>query len=87
MKIQLIRQSQGKYQIVKSSNASNDVIIQRNRVKILDENKEVESIFLLEGLGQLSWLPIETTGNHEIFAQILVGPEIPKKSFGEEDLG
>ena len=86
MKIQLVKQDKGQYQIIRNLNHSEDVVIQRTRVKILDENKKLDAVYLLEGLGQLSWIPIETTGNHEVFVQVFVGPEIPKGSFGEEKL-
>lgn len=86
MKIQLVRLNRGKYEIIRNYNHSEDIIIQRTRVKILDEYKRLDKMYLLEGLGQLSWLPIETTGNHEVFAQIFVGDEIERQSFGEDYL-
>jgi len=76
LKIQLIRQNKGTYEIIRNFNHSEDIIIQRTRVKILDEHKRVDEVFLLEGLGQLSWIPVETTGNHEVFAQIFVGEKL-----------
>lgn len=85
MKIQLVRQKRGRYEIIRNYNHSEDIIIQRTRIKILDEFKNVNKMYLLEGLGQLSWLPIETTGNHEVFAQIFVGDEIDKTTFGNSE--
>ena len=86
MKIQLVKQDKGKYEIIRNCNHSEDVIIQKTRVKILNEFKKIDQVFVLEGLGQLSWIPIEATGNHEVFVQVFVGPEIPKGDFGEEEL-
>ena len=86
MKIQLVKQHKGKYEIIRNCNHSEDVIIQKTRVKILNEFKKIDAVYVLEGLGQLAWIPIEATGNHEIFSQIFVGPEIPKESFGEDGL-
>lgn len=84
MKIQLLQYNQGSYKIIRSFNHSEDVIIQKTRVKVLDEFKKVQCVYLLEGLGSLVWMPIDTTGNTEVFAQLFVGDEIPKESFGED---
>ena len=79
MKIQLIREREGKQNFVRSLGHSEDVIIQKTRVKILNQSGQVEEMYVLEGLGELSWLPIETTGNFEVSVKIFVGPTIEIK--------
>ena len=78
MKIQLVQISENhKQNLIRSFNHSEEIIIQRTRVKIIDRfSGKLLEMFSLEGLGQLAWVPIETTGNHEIFAQVFVGPPI-----------
>lgn len=83
MKIQLIKNNKGSYEIIRNLNHSEEVIIQRTQVKILDECKKIDSIYMLEGLGPLAWIPIPTTGNHEIFAQIYVGEKIIINELGK----
>ncbi len=78
MKIQLIRTiGDNKQCLIRSFTHSEEIIIQRTRVKIIDmHSRNILEVFHLEGLGQLAWVPIETTGDHEVFVQIFVGPKI-----------
>jgi len=56
---------------------SEEVIIQRTRVKVMYRNTgRVDAMYVLEGLGPTGWMTIETTGNQELFAYIYVGDEI-----------
>ena len=60
---------------------SEEVIIQRTRVKVMDRNTgKVSEMYVLEGLGPTGWMTIETTGNQELFAYIYVGDEISNYS-------
>jgi len=77
LKIHLIQRSDNKQNLIRSLNHSEEIIVERALVKIIDRHsgKIIEG-FTLEGLGQLAWIPIETTGNHEVFVQIFVGSQI-----------
>ena len=56
---------------------SEEIIIQRTRVKVMDRNSgRVDAMYVLEGLGPTGWMTIETTGNQELFAYVYVGNEI-----------
>jgi len=56
---------------------SEEVIIQRTRVKVVDQNTgKTSAMYILEGLGPTGWMTIETTGNQELFAYVYVGDEI-----------
>ena len=56
---------------------SEEIIIQRTRVKVMDRNRDkVNAMYVLEGLGPTGWMTIETTGNQELFAYVYVGDEI-----------
>ena len=78
MKIQLVKiYEDGKQKPVRIFSHSEEVIIQRTRVKIMDRNTgKVDAMYVLEGLGSTGWVTIETTGNKELFAYIYVGDEI-----------
>ena len=78
MKIQLIRiHEDGKQKPIRIFSHSEDVIIQRTRVKVIDRNTGKASVmYILEGLGATGWMTIDTTGNQELFAYIYVGDEI-----------
>ena len=78
MKIQLVRiHEDGKQQPIRIFSHSEEIIIQRTRVKIIEKNtSKVETMYVLEGLGPTGWMTIETTGNQELFAYIYVGDEI-----------
>jgi len=78
LKIQLIRiHEDGKQQPIRVFSHSEEVIIQRTRVKVIDRNTiKTEAMYVLEGLGPTGWMTIETTGNQELFAYIYVGDEI-----------
>ena len=78
MKIQLVRiHKDGKQKPIRIFSHSEEIIIQRTRVKIIDRNTDnVSAIYVLEGLGPTGWITIETTGNQELFAYIYVGDEI-----------
>jgi len=69
--------SDNKQNLIRSLNHSEEIIIEHTQVKVIDRysGKIIEG-FTLEGLGQLAWMPIETTGNHEVFVQIFVGSQI-----------
>jgi len=77
LKIHLIQTSDNKQNLIRSLNHSEEIVIERTQVKVIDRysGKTIER-FTLEGLGQLAWMPIETTGNHEVFVQIFVGSQI-----------
>ena len=80
MKIHLIQTLDNhKQNLIRSLNHSEEIVIERTLVKIIDRysGKTIE-MFTLEGLGQLAWVPIETTGSHEVFVQIFVGSKIEK---------
>ena len=78
MKIQLVRiDKDGKQKPIRIFSHSEEIIIQRTRVKIIDRNTgKVSVTYVLEGLGPTGWVTIETTGNQELFAYIYVGDEI-----------
>jgi len=78
LKIQLIRiHEDGKQQPIRIFSHSEEVIIQRTRVKVMERNTEkINVMYVLEGLGPTGWMTIETTGNQELFAYIYVGDEI-----------
>ena len=78
MKIQLVKIDDDGRQIpIRIFSHSEEVIIQRTRVKIMDRNTgKVDAMYVLEGLGPTGWMTIETTGNQELFAYIYVGNEI-----------
>ena len=81
MKIQLVKiYEDRKQKPVRIFSHSEEVIIQRTRVKIMDRNTgKVDAMYVLEGLGSTGWMTIETTGNQELFAYIYVGDEITDK--------
>ena len=78
MKIQLVRiYKDGRQKPVRIFSHSEEVIIQRTRVKVMDRNiGKTSAMYVLEGLGPTGWMTIETTGNQELFAYIYVGDEI-----------
>lgn len=78
MKIQLIRIDKNGRQIpIRIFSHSEEIIIQRTRVKITDRNAgKTDTTYVLEGLGPTGWMTIETTGNQELFAYIYVGNKI-----------
>ena len=78
MKIQLVRINEdGKQEPIRIFSHSEEIIIQRTRVKVIDRNTDnISAIYVLEGLGPTGWVTIETTGNQELFAYIYVGDEI-----------
>jgi len=78
LKIQLVKiHEDGKQQPIRIFSHSEEVIIQRTRVKVIDtDTGNVKSMYVLEGLGATGWMTIETTGNQELFAYIYVGDEI-----------
>ena len=80
MKIQLVKiDEDSKQKPIRIFSHSEDVIIQRTRVKVIDRNTgKISAMYVLEGLGATGWMTIETTGNQEIFAYIYVGDEITK---------
>lgn len=82
MKIQLVRiHEDGKQKPIRIFSHSEDVIIQRTRVKVIDRNTgKAETMYVLEGLGPTGWMTIETTGNQELFAYIYVGDEIANEN-------
>ncbi|MDH3779433.1 MAG: hypothetical protein OES15_01120 [Nitrosopumilus sp.] len=77
MKIQLIRiHEDGKQKPIRIFSHSEEIIIQRTRVKVMDRDTgKVNAMYVLEGLGPTGWMTIETTGNQELFAYIYVGDE------------
>ena len=83
MKIQLVRiHKDGRQKPVRIFSHSEDVIIQRTRVKVMDRDSgKINAIYVLEGLGPTGWMTIETTGNQELFAYIYVGDEITDYGF------
>ena len=82
MKIQLIRiDEDGKQKPIRIFSHSEEVIIQRTRVKVIDRNTgKIGAMYVLEGLGPTGWMTIETTGNQELFAYIYVGDEITNEN-------
>jgi len=78
MKIQLTRiHKDGRQKPVRIFSHSEEVIIQRTRVKVMDRNiNKTIAMYVLEGLGPTGWMTIKTTGNQELFAYIYVGDEI-----------
>jgi hypothetical protein len=78
LKIQLVKiDKDGKQKPIRIFSHSEDIIIQRTRVKVIDRNTgKVSEMYVLEGLGSTGWMTIETTGNQELFAYIYVGDEI-----------
>ena len=80
MKIQLVRiHEDGKQEPIRIFSHSEEVIIQRTRVKIIGTNSgKTDALYILKGLGPTGWMTIETTGNQELFAYIYVGDEITK---------
>jgi hypothetical protein len=86
LKIQLVRiDNYGKQEPIRIFSHSEDVIIQRTRVKIIDRNSgKAETMYVLEGLGPTGWVTIETTGNQELFAYIYVGDEMYDEKYISE---
>jgi len=82
LKIQLVRiHEDGKQEPIRIFSHSEEVIIQRTRVKVIDTNSgKIDAMYALEGLGATGWMTIETTGNQELFAYIYVGDEISNYS-------
>jgi len=82
LKIQLIRiDEDGKQKPIRIFSHSEEVIIQRTRVKVIDRNTgKIGAMYVLEGLGPTGWMTIETTGNQELFAYIYVGDEITNEN-------
>lgn len=78
MKIQLVKiDEDGKQKPIRIFSHSEDIIIQRTRVKVIDtDTGKTKSMYVLEGLGATGWMTIETTGNQELFAYVYVGDEI-----------
>ena len=78
MKIQLVKiHKDGKQKPIRIFFHSEEVIIQRTRVKVMDRDTgNVSEMYVLDGLGPTGWMTIETTGNQELFAYIYVGDEI-----------
>jgi len=78
LKIQLVRiHEDGKQKPIRIFSHSEDIIIQRTRVKVIDRNTgKIDAMYVLEGLGPTGWMTMETTGNQELFAYIYVGDEI-----------
>ena len=78
MKIQLVKIDDDGRQIpIRIFSHSEEVIIQRTRVKVMNRNTgKTSAIYILEGLGPTGWMTVETTGNQELFAHIYVGDEI-----------
>jgi len=78
LKIQLVKiYEDGKQKPIRIFSHSEEVIIQRTRVKVIDRNTgNVDAMYVLEGLGSTGWMSIDTTGNQELFAYIYVGDEI-----------
>jgi hypothetical protein len=78
LKIQLIRiHKDGRQVPIRIYSHSEEIIIQRTRVKVMDRNTgKVDAMYVLEGLGPTGWMTIETTGNQELFAYVYVGDEI-----------
>jgi len=78
LKIQLVKiDEDGKQKPIRIFSHSEDVIIQRTRVKVINRNTgKADAIYVLEGLGATGWMTIETTGNQELFAYLYVGDEI-----------
>ena len=78
MKIQIVKiYEDGKQKPVRIFSHSEEVIIQRTRVKVMDRNTgKIGAMYVLEGLGPTGWMTIETTGNQELFAYVYVGDEI-----------
>ncbi len=67
----------GKQTPIRIFSHSEEIIIQRTRVKVIDTySGKVKSMYVMEGLGAMGWMTIETTGNQELFAYIYVGDEI-----------
>jgi len=67
----------GRQKPIRIFSHSEEIIIQRTRVKVMDGNiGKVSEMYVLEGLGPTGWMTIETTGNQELFAYIYVGDEI-----------
>jgi len=68
---------EGRQMPIRIFSHSEEVIIQRTRVKVMDRNtSKVDAMYVLEGLGPTGWMTIDTTGNQELFAYIYVGDEI-----------
>jgi len=68
---------EGRQMPIRIFSHSEEVIIQRTRVKVMDRNTgKIDAMYVLEGLGPTGWMTIETTGNQELFAYIYVGDEI-----------
>jgi len=82
LKIQLVKiDKDGKQQPIRIFSHSEEIIIQRTRVKVMDMNTgKISEMYVLEGLGPTGWMTIETTGNQELFAYIYVGDEISNYS-------
>ena len=80
MKIQLVKiHKDGKQKPIRIFSHSEEIIIQRTRVKVVDGNTgKTSAIYVLEGLGPTGWMTMETTGNQELFAYIYVGDEIAR---------
>lgn len=78
MKIQLVRiHKDGRQTPIRIFSHSEEIIIQRTRVKVIDRNADkITAMYVLDGLGPTGWMTIETTGNQELFAHIYVGDEI-----------
>ncbi|MCA9812677.1 MAG: hypothetical protein KC483_07425 [Nitrosarchaeum sp.] len=82
MKIQLVRiDKEGKQKPIRIFSHSEEIIIQRTRVRVIDRNTgNVSAMYVLEGLGPTGWVTIETTGNQELFAYVYVGDEVTSNS-------
>ena len=82
MKIQLVRiDKDGKQKPIRIFSHSEEIIIQRTRVRVIDRNTgNVSAMYVLEGLGPTGWVTIETTGNQELFAYVYVGDEVTSNS-------
>ena len=80
MKIQIVKiHKDGKQKPIRIFSHSEEIIIQRTRVKVVDVNTgKTSAIYVLEGLGPTGWMTMETTGNQELFAYIYVGDEIAR---------
>jgi len=78
LKIQIVKiYEDGKQKPIRIFSHSEEVIIQRTRVKVMDRNTgKIGAMYVLEGLGPTGWMTIETTGNQELFAYVYVGDEI-----------
>lgn len=72
-----IKNKDGRQKPIRIFSHSEEIIIQRTRVKVMDRNTgKVDAMYVLEGLGPTGWMTIETTGNQELFAYVYVGDEI-----------